>query len=84
MFAHIISDDSKRYGNKGINAELVSRKNIKAAVSRNAAFFKRVEDNMEEQRKRIIQVEKEIAKDQMKLAAMMQLQDMLLEAAEEN
>ena len=83
MFAHLITDDNRRYGNKGISAELVSRKNIKAAVSRNASFFKRVEDNMEEQRKRIVQIEKEIAKDQMKLGTMMQLQDMLLEAAEE-
>ena len=83
MFAHIITDDNKRYGGNGINAELVSRKNIKGAVSRNSKFFKKIEESMDDQRKRIINIEKEIARDQMKLATMMQLQDMLLEAAED-
>jgi hypothetical protein len=84
MFAHLINDDDRRYGSNGINAELVSRKNIKSAVSRNATFFKKIEDNTADQRKRIVQIEKEIAQAQMKLATMMQLQDMLLEAANED
>ncbi len=83
MFAHILTDDNRRYGGNGINAELVSRKNIKGAVSRNSKFFKKIEESMDDQRKRIINIEKEIARDQMKLATMMQLQDMLLEAAED-
>ena len=83
MFAHLLTDDNRRYGGNGISAELVSRKNIKGAVSRNASFFKRIEESMDDQRKRIVQIEKEIARDQMKLATMMQLQDMLLEAAED-
>lgn len=84
MFAHILNDDSRRYGGSGINAELVSRKNIKGAVSRNASFFKRIEAEVSDQQKRIINIEKEIERAQMKLATMMQLQDMLLEAAQED
>ena len=84
MFAHILTDDNRRYGSSGITAELVSRKNIKGAVSRNATFFKRIEEAVADQRKRIVNIEKEIARDQMKLATMMQLQDMLLEASTED
>jgi hypothetical protein len=84
MFAHILTDDNRRYGGNGISAELVSRKNIKGAVSRNASFFKRIEIEVADQQKRIIQIEKDIARDQMKLATMMQLQDMLLEVAAED
>jgi len=84
MFAHILTDDNRRYGGNGINAELVSRKNIKSAVSRNATFFKKIEAEVSDQQKRIINIEEEIARSQMKLATMMQLQGMLLEAAQDD
>jgi len=84
MFAHILTDDNRRYGGSGISAELVSRKNIKGAVSRNSTFFKQIEAEVSNQQKRIINIEKEIARAQMKLATMIQLQDMLLEAAQED
>jgi hypothetical protein len=84
MFAHILTDDNRRYGGNGINAELVSRKNIKSAVSRNATFFKQIETEVSDQQKRIINIEKEIARSQMKLATMMQLQNLLLEAARDD
>ncbi len=82
MLSHILTDEDKRYG-KGVEAKLVSRDDVQAAVARNAHFFSRIEENIERCEKQIENVQKDIARKQAKLAAMMSLQVMLLDAEQD-
>ncbi len=82
MLAHVLTEDDRRYGN-GIQAQLVTRDDIQGAVAKNATFFRRMESSIEESENRIKQIEKEIERKQAKLAAMMGLQSMLLDAQED-
>jgi len=81
MFAHVLTEGNRRYGGNGVTAELISRANIEKAVAKNASFFKKIEDNIESQQTRIKDIEESIVKEQLKLAAMMSLQDQLIEAS---
>ena len=74
MFAHVLTEGNRRYGGNGVTAELISR-------AKNASFFKKIEDNIESQQARIKAIEESIVKEQLKLAAMMSLQDQLIEAS---
>ena len=58
----------------------MSRDNIAGAMAQNAMFFKSVEEETVNDEKRIEQIRNRIEKRNAKLAAMMGLQSMLLEA----